>query len=71
MKYRLTLEATNQEFDNFSEVTDGSFESSIELSFPVDATFSTNMVVGNALRELVQILLGEVVQKFEKIETEE
>jgi hypothetical protein len=70
MRYRLTLEATNQKFHQEINAYDlgESHEADVELSFPVDATFSTNMLVGNALRELIPILLGEVVQKFDHAE---
>jgi hypothetical protein len=63
MKYTLVLTATDEQGELPKYVN-----AYTQLSFPVDATFSTNMLVGNALRELIPILLGEVVRKFEEAE---
>jgi len=40
-------------------------ESCIVLDFPMESVFSTNMKTGNALCELVPLLLGEVINKLD------
>ena len=69
MKYRLTLEVIKDNLDK----TEGceTHWSDVELSFPMDAYFSTHTLVQNALRELIPLLVGEALKKFENIEVEE